>query len=121
MEQKALIYGEKCLNKNTFHKNKKPINIDKVETKRTMFFCKSSYGNKGLFKHGIEYRNETDPFPAPLCVKHPQMKGYVNNNKCINYLVCDGELLKNTIKYGIKLKIYLKESLIVNQCITYIH
>ena len=27
MEQKALIFGEDCINKNAFHKNKIPINI----------------------------------------------------------------------------------------------
>ena len=65
--------------------------------------------------------NETDPFPAPLCIKIPQMNGYVkyfdNNNKYISILVCDKKLLKNTIKDGIKLKIYLKEGLKVNQSI----
>ena len=28
MEQKALIFGEDCINKNAFHKNKRPINIE---------------------------------------------------------------------------------------------
>ena len=31
---------------------------------------------------------------------------YFNVNKCINLLVHDKELLKNTIKYGIRLVIY---------------
>ena len=59
---------------------------------------KNSYGKKGSFKYFIGYKNETDPFPAPLCIKLPQMNGYVkyfdNNNKCINLLVRDKELLK---------------------------
>ena len=34
MEQKALIFDKQCINKNAFHKNKKPISLDKVETRR---------------------------------------------------------------------------------------
>ena len=30
MEQNALIFGEDCINKNTFHKSKRTINIDEV-------------------------------------------------------------------------------------------
>ena len=62
-----IIYGEKCINKNGFHKNKKPVSVNKVQTKK-MFFNESLYGNKGSFKYFIEYRNETDPFPAALCI-----------------------------------------------------
>ena len=34
MEQKVLIFGEDFIIKNSFHKNQKPISIDKVEIKR---------------------------------------------------------------------------------------
>ena len=34
MEQKALIFGEDCINKNAFLKNKRPINIDEVDIGR---------------------------------------------------------------------------------------
>ena len=40
----------------------------------------------------------------------PQMNGYsehfVENDKCMNLLINDKEILKNLIKYGIKLKVY---------------
>ena len=56
------------------------------------------------------YLSETNAFPIPLCIKHPQVNGYVkyfdSNNKCINLLVHDKELLKNTTKYGIRLVTY---------------
>ena len=32
-EQKILIFDKQCLNKNAFHKNKKPVSIDKVDIK----------------------------------------------------------------------------------------
>ena len=51
----------------------------------------------------------------------PQINAYVKyfdkNSQYINLLVYDEELLTNIMKYGIKLKIYLKKNLIVNQCI----
>ena len=62
MEQKVLIFGEKCMNKNAFHKEGKLISIYKVEIKRIVLSEKDLYGNKGSFKYFIGYRNETDPF-----------------------------------------------------------
>ena len=50
MEQKALFFGEDCINKNIFHKNKRPINTGEVNIKRIMLSSKHSYDNKGSFK-----------------------------------------------------------------------
>ena len=36
MEQKTLTFGEDCINKNTFHKNKRAIIIDEVDIKRVV-------------------------------------------------------------------------------------
>ena len=61
-------------------------------------------------------------FSSTIMHKTSSKNGYVryfdNNNKYINLLVCEEELLKNTIKDWINLKIHLKKSLIMNQCIT---
>ena len=51
MEQKALIFGENCINKNAFHKNGKPISIDKVDIRRIVLSSKYSYGDKDSFKY----------------------------------------------------------------------
>ena len=45
------------------------------------------------------------------------VKYFDKNNQYKNLLVHDKELLKNIMKYGIKLKVYLRKNLIVNQCI----
>ena len=42
MEQKVFFLDRKCVNKNVFHSNKKPISINKIEIKRTMLFDKTS-------------------------------------------------------------------------------
>ena len=34
MEQEAIHFGENSIIKSTFHKNKKPININKIDIKR---------------------------------------------------------------------------------------
>ena len=41
MEQEVLIFGDQCINKNAFHKNKRPISsIDKVDIKRVVLYEK---------------------------------------------------------------------------------
>ena len=57
MEQKALIFGKNCINKNAFHKNKRPIDIDEVDIKIIVLSGKHSYDNKGSFKYFIGYIN----------------------------------------------------------------
>ena len=44
-------------------------------------------------------------------------KYFDKNNNWINLLVNDKEILRNEMKYGKKLKIYLGKNLIMNQCI----
>ena len=64
------------------------------------------------------YISETKAFLIPLCIKLPQINGYVkyfNDNTCMNLLVYEKELLKNTMKYGIRLVIHYKKNLIVCQ------
>ena len=46
MEQKVFIFDKECINKNAVHKNKRPINIDKVEIRRIELSKKDSYGKK---------------------------------------------------------------------------
>ena len=92
MEQKALIFDKRCTNKNVFHKNKIPISIDKVDIKRIVMSKKDLYGKRSSFIYLIGYISETNAFPIPLCIKLPQMNGYIkcfNDNRCINLLVDD--------------------------------
>ena len=63
-----------------------------------MLSNKESYGNKGSYKYFIGYIPKGDALPSPLCIKFPQMNAYVKyfdkNNKCINLLVHDKEILE---------------------------
>ena len=96
MEQKVLIFGEDCIDKNSFHKNKKRINIDEVDIRRISLSGKHSYGIKNSFEYFIGYIHIGNIFPMQLCIKLPQMNGYVKyfdiNNKYINPLLHDKKL-----------------------------
>ena len=116
-----MIFDKQCINKNTFHKNKRKISIDEVEIRRRVLSKKFVCGKKGSFKFFIGYINETEAFAVSLCINLLQMNEYVRyfdiNNKCINLLVHDKELLKEYNELLDKVSNLLKKSLIVNQCI----
>ena len=54
MEQKAVYFEEIGIIKTTFHKNKKPININEIDIEEIVLFHKKSYG-KDSFRYFIEY------------------------------------------------------------------
>ena len=105
-----MIFGDQCINKYSFYKNKRPINIDEVEIEGKVLSRVESYGNKGSFKYYIGYKQKADPFPSQLHIKFPKMNTFVkyfdNNNINMNLLANDKELLKNIMRCGIRLVVY---------------
>ena len=97
-KEKALIFGEDCINNNAFHKNKRTISIDKVDIKRRVLSKKDLYGNKSLFKYIIRYTYIGNVFIIPLFIRLPQVNGYVkyfdNSNKYIRFKVHHKQLLQ---------------------------
>ena len=92
-----------------FYKNKKLFNIHDLNVNKILVSKKVSYGTKNSFKYFIGYND--DDVIRPLCIKLPQMIGYVKNfdsNKTISFKVGDNKLLK---KYN---KILEKISNIMN-------
>ena len=67
MEQAVLHSGENSIIKSTFHKNKKTINVNKVDIKRIALSHKKSL-SKDSFKYFMGYRHEGNAFPCPLCI-----------------------------------------------------
>ena len=53
MEKQVLIFDKQCINKDAFYKNKRPISIDRVETRIIVLPKKDLYGKKGSFKYFI--------------------------------------------------------------------
>ena len=68
-----MIFGEQFINKNTCHKNRRPVNIDKVDIERIALSRKDLYSKKGSFKYFIGYLSEINAFPISVCIKLPQM------------------------------------------------
>ena len=87
-----MYVGENGINKSAFHKNKKSININEVDTEEMVLSHQKLY-SKSSFKYFIGYRHKGNAFPSPLCAKLPQMDAYAKyfdkNNKYINLLVND--------------------------------
>ena len=111
MEQEALYLRENAIIKSVFYKNKRPININEVEIEEILSH-KKSY-SKDSFKHFIGYRHKSNVFPSPLCVKLPQMNAHAKyfdkNNKYINLLVNDKEILKKYSEIWDKIKSLIKK------------
>ena len=73
-----------------------------------MLSNKESFGNKGSYKYFVGYIYESNALPWPSCIKFPQMNAYAKyfdkNNKCINLLVNDKEILKTYNEIWDKIK-----------------
>ena len=107
MESKILSYGETAIIKSAFHKETTSININETKINKIVLFDKTSYGNKGSFKHYIGYKH-TDGIILPLNIRLPQLTGYVKHfsdeNKLINFLVTNKKLLKKHNEIWCKIK-----------------
>ena len=107
-----MYFGENGIIKSAFHENKRPININEVDNEEIVLSHKKAC-SKDSFKYFIGCRRKGNAFPLPLCVKPPQMnacaKYFDKNNKYINLLVNDKEILKKYSEIGIKLKAQLKK------------
>ena len=87
-----------CENKKTtkvLFKNKKLFDIHDLDVNKILVSKKESYGTKNSLKYFTGY-NEDDVI-RPLCIKLPQMIGYVKNvdsNKTMSFKISDNKLLK---------------------------
>ena len=67
MEQEAVYFGENGIIKSAFHKNKRLININEVDTKEILLSHKVSY-SKDSFKYFIGCRQKGNAFPSNECI-----------------------------------------------------
>ena len=95
MSGKSIHFEDKKINKSNFYKSKKLFNIHDLDVNKILVSKKESYGTKKSLKYFIGY-NDDDAIRA-LCIKLPQMIGYVKNfdtNKTMSFKVGDNKLLK---------------------------
>ena len=95
-----------------FTKKTTSINIDEIEINKIVLFDKTSYDNKGSFKHYIGY-SHPDGNLLPLNIRLPQLTGYVKHfsdeNKLINFSVANKKLLKKYDKVWGEIKSLLEK------------
>ena len=117
MEPKTLYFDKKLIVETFFHADIKPITINKVDVKRIVQSKKDSFENKGAFKYFIRY-DDLKIGIIPLYIILRQINAYVQyfdkNNKCMNILVHDRQIIKKYNKIWNKNKRYLKKNLKVN-------
>ena len=109
MSGKNINFGVKKINKSNFYKNKKTFNLYDIDDNKILVSKKESYGTRNLLKYFPGYND--DDVIKPLCIRLPQMIGYVkhfDSNKTMSFKVSDNKLLK---KYN---KIWEKISNLLN-------
>ena len=83
MSRKSISFDDKKNSKSNFYKNKELFNIHDLDVNRILISKKEAYGKKKSFKYYIGY-DDHDVIKS-LCIKLPQMIGYVNSNKTMSF------------------------------------
>ena len=109
MSEKNINFGEKKIKKSDFYKNKKAFKIDDIDVNKILVSKEEPYGAKNSFKYFIGY-NDNDLI-RPLCIKLPQMTGYVrkfDGNTTMTFKISDKKLLKRYNQIWKRVKKLLK-------------
>ena len=89
MGEKTLKFNNIKVNKKEFHKSKKAIDLDFVDTGKKVVYDRFKHSEEG-FKCFIGYQE--DEIVKPLCIILPQMNGY------IKYFDNGGKNMSSSIK-----------------------
>ena len=106
MSGKCASFRDKKIRKSIFYKNKKIFKIDDIDVNKILVSKEVPYGKKNSFKYLFGYN---DDVIKPLCIKLPQMIGYVKcfeSNRRISFKIRDNKLLKKYTRIRKKLEIY---------------
>ena len=98
MSGNNINFGNKKVKKRDFYKNKKVTKIDDIDVNKILVSKKEPYGTKNSFRYFIWYND--DDVIIPLCIKLPQMTGYVKKfegNTTLSFSARDKQLLKKYI------------------------
>ena len=104
MSEKNIKFEDKKVDKRSFYKNKKLFKMEDIDINKILVSKIEPYGENTLIKYFI--RCNDDGGIRSLCIRLPQMVGYVkpfksNNNKDgkrMSFKVSDKKLLKITAK-----------------------
>ena len=93
MSGKSINFDDTKIDKSNFYKNKKIFNIYDLDVNKILVSKKESYGTKNSLKYFVGYND--DDVIRPLCIKLPQMIGYVKHfdrNKTMSFKISDNKL-----------------------------
>ena len=94
-KERRQSFEDKKFKKSDFYKNKRVTKIDDTDINKILVSKEEPYGTKNSFKYFIGY-NDNDVI-RPLCIKFPQMTGYVRKFECnttMSFKITDKQLLK---------------------------
>ena len=100
MSGKSIKSGDKEINKSNFYKNKRIFMTEDIDISKIFVSKKEPYFKKGSFKYQIGYNDDDDDI-EPLCIRVPQMIGYVkpfDSNQTMSFNASDNKLLKEYTK-----------------------
>ena len=95
MSGKSINFEDKKINKSNFYKNKKLFKIEDIDINKILVSKQESYVKKNSSIYLIGYND--DDVIRPLCIKLPQMIGYVkgfDSNNTMYFKVIGNKLLK---------------------------
>ena len=99
MSGKKFFFSDKKISKSNFYKNRKLFKIDEIDFVKILVSKKELYGIKNSLKYFIGYNG--DDVIRTLCIKLPQMIGYVkcfDSNETIYFKATNKKLLKKCTK-----------------------
>ena len=99
----------KKIKKTDFYKNKKVTKVDDIDANEILVSKEEPCGTKNSFKYFIGYND--NEVSRPLCIKLPQMTGYVRKfegNTTMSLNISNKKMLKKHNQYGKELKSYWK-------------
>ena len=113
MGEKTLKFNNIKVNKKEFHKSKQAIDLDSVDTGKTVVSDKFKHSKEG-FKYFIDYQE--NEIVKSLCVILPQMNGYIkyfeNGGKNMYFLIKNSKVWEkyediwNVIKNKLNIKFH---------------
>ena len=89
------VLETKKIKNSIFYKKKKVIKIDDIDVNKLIVSREEPCGSKNSFKYFIGHND--DDVIRSLCIKLPQMIGYVRNfdgNRTMSFKISDSKLLK---------------------------
>ena len=99
MSGKSITFDDKKSTNSNFYKSRKLFNLYDLDVNKILLSKYESYVTKNSSKYFVGYND--DDVIRPLCIKLPQMIGYVkhfDSNKTMAFKVIDNKLLKKHTK-----------------------